>query len=258
MSTIWSPDLVSPELVVLSRALGDPARDLAILAEGNTSERLADGRVVVKTSGSALSAATAEDFVVVDVAELVHLARDPASTQQDLSAALDAGEHHGRRRRASIETLIHVAPHIFAPTAFVGHTHPTTVVGLLSSIHAATAYSYHLYSDEAVVLGRPLFLPYAQPGIELGRTYLAGLGRHWDEHGEVPALVLLGNHGIVVNAPTAGGVEAVTQMSVKAAAVRIAAYAVGGVVALPAESVTTFFARPDIAERRQALAGGMS
>ncbi|MCZ2811033.1 class II aldolase/adducin family protein [Modestobacter sp. VKM Ac-2979] len=256
MTATWDPSLVSTELVQLTRALGEPGRDLAILAEGNTSQLLDDGRVVVKASGSGMRDVDAEDFVVVDVDPLVALIRDPRSTQADLTAALDAGEHEGRRRRASIETLVHVAAQAFTPTPFVGHTHPTAVVALLASVHAATAYDTYVYSDEAVVIGRPLFVPYAQPGVELGRVYLEGLTRHWETHGELPQLVLLGNHGIVVNAPSAAGVEGVSQMAVKGAQVRSAAYAMGGVVPLPAASVETFFARDDIEERRRILAGG--
>ena len=54
MSAVWDPGLVGEELVSLTRALGERHRDLVILAEGNTSQRLADGRVVVKASGSAM------------------------------------------------------------------------------------------------------------------------------------------------------------------------------------------------------------
>lgn len=257
MTATWDPSLVSPDLVTLTRDLGDPARDLVILAEGNTSQLLDDGRVVVKASGCNMLTATAEDFVVVDVEPLVDLMRDPRSTQADLTAALDAGEHEGRRRRASIETLVHVAAQAFAPTPFVAHTHPTPVVALLASVHAATAYDRFVYSDEAVVIGRPLFVPYAQPGVKLGRVYLEGLTRHWETHGELPQLVLLGNHGIVAHAPSAAGVEGVSQMAVKGAQVRTAAYAAGGVAPLPADSVDEFFARDDIEERRRNLAGGV-
>jgi rhamnose utilization protein RhaD (predicted bifunctional aldolase and dehydrogenase) len=231
------------------------ARDLVILAEGNTSQRLPDGRVVVKASGSNMRTATAEDFVVVDVDPLVDLMRSPVGTQADLTAALDAGEHGGRRRRASIETLVHVAAQAFAPTAFVAHTHPTAVVGLLASVHAATAWDRHVYSDEAVVIGRPLYVPYATPGIDLGRVYLEALRRHVDTHGELPTLVLLGNHGIVVNAPSPAGVEAASEMAVKGARVRTAAYSVGGVAPLDSASVDKFFVREDVIERRAHLGG---
>jgi rhamnose utilization protein RhaD (predicted bifunctional aldolase and dehydrogenase) len=256
MTAVWDPDLVGEELVALTRSLGERSRDLVILAEGNTSQQLPDGRLVVKASGSTMRTATVEDFVVVDVDPLVELMRSPTATQDDLTTALDAGEHAGRRRRASIETLVHVVAQAFAPTPLVGHTHPTAVVGLLASVHAATAWDRHVYSDEAVVIGRPLYVPYATPGIDLGRVYLEALRRHVDTHGEVPTLVLLGNHGIVVNAPSTAGVEAASEMAVKGALVRTAAYSVGGVVPLDTASVDKFFAREDVIERRARLGGG--
>ncbi|MGY1693129.1 class II aldolase/adducin family protein [Geodermatophilus sp. SYSU D01105] len=255
MSAVWDPGLVSEELVALTRSLGERSRDLVVLAEGNTSQRLPDGRVVVKASGSNMRTATAEDFVVVDVDPLVELMGSPTATQADLTAALDAGEHGGRRRRASIETLVHVAAQALAPTAFVGHTHPTAVVGLLASVHGPTAWDRHVYSDEAVVIGRPLHVPYATPGIDLGRVYLEALRRYADAHGELPTLVLLGNHGIVVNAPAPAGVEAASEMAVKGARVRVAAYSVGGVVPLDAAKVEEFFAREDVVERRTRIGG---
>ncbi len=256
MSPLWDPDLISDELVALTRALGEPARDLAILAEGNTSQRLSDGRIAVKASGTSMATVTREDFVVLEVDPLVELMTSATATQSDLTDALDAGEHHGVRRRASIEALIHAGPQVFAPTAFIGHTHPTAVVGVLASVHAASAWERHVYSDEAVVVGRPLYVPYATPGIDLGRVYHASLERYVGEHGGLPTLVLLGNHGIVVNAPSPAGVEAASAMAVKGARVRAAAYAMGGVAPLDADSVEAFFAREDITERRARLAGG--
>jgi rhamnose utilization protein RhaD (predicted bifunctional aldolase and dehydrogenase) len=255
MTAVWDPDLVGDELLALTRALGERDRDLVILAEGNTSQRLPDGRVLVKASGSSMRTAGAEDFVVVEVDPLVELMRSRTATQEDLTAALDAGEHGGRRRRASIETLVHVAAQALAPTAFVGHTHPTTVVGLLASVHGPTAWDRHVYSDEAVVIGRPLYVPYATPGIDLGRVYLRALEQHTDAHGELPTLVLLGNHGIVVNAPSTAGVEAASEMAVKGARVRVAAYSVGGVTPLDTASVDHFFTREDVVERRARLDG---
>jgi rhamnose utilization protein RhaD (predicted bifunctional aldolase and dehydrogenase) len=256
VSAVWDPTLVSDELLGLTRALGDRELGLVILAEGNTSQRLPDGRVVVKASGSNMRTATAEDFVVVDVDPLVELMRLPTATQADLTAALDAGEHGGRRRRASIETLVHVAAQAVAPTAFVGHTHPTAVVGLLASVHGPTAWDRHVYSDEAVVIGRPLYVPYATPGIDLGRAYLRAVEQYADTHGELPTLVLLGNHGIVVNAPGPAGVLAASEMAVKGAQVRATGWSVGGVVPLATSSVAGFVARDDVVERRARLAGG--
>jgi rhamnose utilization protein RhaD (predicted bifunctional aldolase and dehydrogenase) len=262
-TALHAPELVSDELLALTHSLGRPERDLVILAEGNTSQQLDGGRIVVKASGSNMATATKEDFVTIDVASVSSLLTDPGATQADLTAALDAGEIGGRRRRGSIEGLVHVAVQAVAAgaalsqaAAFVGHTHPTAVVGLLASVHAEEAYQRLVYSDEAVVIGRPLYVPYAQPGIDLGRTFYRALSERVEQSGELPLLVLLGNHGIVATAPTADGVDGISAMAVKGAKVRSAAYAAGGVAPLTDEQVAKFFARDDIAERRGNLARG--
>lgn len=256
MTTTHQPELVSPELVALTRDLGQPERDLVILAEGNTSQLLADGRLVVKASGARMRDVTEQDFVVVDVPGLTELVTSPSATQADLTAALDAGIVGGRRRRGSIETLVHVAVQAVQPAAYVGHTHPTEVIGLLASPYAETAFEVAAYSDEAVVIGRPLFVPYAQPGIDLGRLFHRHLREYVDRAGALPELVLLANHGIVAIAPTAEGVMGISEMAVKAARVRSIAYALGGLQPLSAEAVDKFFARDDIVERRGNIALG--
>ncbi len=266
-STAWDPSLTSSELLTLTRLLGEPHRDLAVLAEGNTSELLDDGRLVVKASGASLAESTADDFCVVDVDAVVAVVEDPAATQRDLSDLLlvPRSERPGGAgpRRASIETVVHAAVHAVGRTIggpgaarFVGHTHPTDVVGLLASVRAEEAWAQIVYSDEAVVVGRPLFVPYATPGIDLGRVYLQELRGYAERHGALPQLVLLANHGIVAVAPTTAGVEAVSTMAVKGARVRATAYAVGGTRGLTDAQVEKFFARDDIAERRANLARG--
>lgn len=255
MATEWNPGLVSSELVALTRSLADPQKDLVILAEGNTSQRLDDGRIAVKASGTYMSVSAPEHFVVTEVEPLIGLMEDPAATQAELTAALDAGVHAGDRRRGSIETLVHAAVQSVQPTAFVAHTHPTDIVALLSSVHASTAFSQWVYSDEAVVIGAPLFVPYAEPGIALGRLFLDCLRTQVDKTGELPSLTLLGNHGIVAAAASAAAVEAITLMAVKGARVRLGALSIGGVNGLGADTVGHYFERPDMAERRAQLAG---
>jgi rhamnose utilization protein RhaD (predicted bifunctional aldolase and dehydrogenase) len=257
MTAHWHPELVSDELLTLTISLGDPGRKLAILAEGNTSERLPDGRLVVKSSGASLAGATRDDFVTIDIDEIAAILQDPEADQDSLTRALDAGVQGGAHRRASIESLMHAAIQAVTPVKFIGHTHPTAVLGLVSSVHAETAYELPAYSDEAVVIGRPLFVRYAQPGIALGRAVFEALRRRVAEDGDAPSLILLGNHGIVAVGPSAAAVEGVTDMAVKAAEVRIGALSAGGLVPVPADSMKTFFAREDIAERRRDLNGAL-
>lgn len=44
-------DTIGQQLITLSRSLGEPSRDLAILGEGNTSAKLDDDLFLVKASG---------------------------------------------------------------------------------------------------------------------------------------------------------------------------------------------------------------
>lgn len=255
MSSHWSPPSVSPELLDVTLSLGVREKDFVILAEGNTSELLDDNHIVVKASGARMGSVTAKDFVVSEISSLVDLMDSPEATQQDLIVALDAGEHDGVRRRASIETLIHVAVQSLRPTRFVGHTHPTPLVALLASVHQETAFDAFVYSDEAIVIGTTLYVPYAEPGIQLGRVFLRSLRDYWAAHHDLPSLILMGNHGIVALAETTDGVEAITEMAYKGAEVRLHALAVGGTKPLSNEAIAGYFEREDMAERRKNLSG---
>lgn len=255
MACQWNPGLVSTDLLELTLNLGVREKDFVILAEGNTSELIEDSQIVVKASGARMGSITTKDFVVAEVNSLVALMETPTATQQDLIEVLDAGTHDGLRRRGSIETLIHAAVQSLRPTRFVAHTHPTPLVSLLASVHQETAFSTFVYSDEAIVIGTTLYVPYAQPGIDLGRAYLRALRQYFDQHNDLPSLVLLGNHGIVALAETAEGVEAVTEMAYKGARVRLQALAAGGTKPLRGEAVKSYFEREDLAERRRNLSG---
>lgn len=255
MTARINPAAVTPELVDLTRRLGLPERDLVILAEGNTSELVSATTMVVKASGSSMAQAGVDDFVSVDIPRMLELLRNPEADQQALTAALTAGEADGRTVRASIESLVHAAVRAFAPVRFVAHTHPTEVVALLASVEAERAFAEPVYSEEFMILGRSLYLPYAQPGMELGRLLLSELESYVQSNGELPSLVLLGNHGIVAISDTAAGVEAISLMAVKSARVRLGARMAGGVAPLSAETIAGYFDRADFRERRATLAG---
>lgn len=265
MSALWKPDAVPRELVHLTRRLGDPAADLVVLAEGNTSTRLTDGTFAVKTSGARMDAADEEDFVVVDPQELLELMRGGGgagggprgrSAQDEVTEALAVpGPYEGPRRRASVETLVHLAALEYGGASWVAHTHPTAVVGLLACSRAEDLWQAPLFPDEAVVLGRPAWVPYAAPGLELGRAVAESLLRHREEEGVPPRLVLLGNHGIVALGQSPAEVEAVTTMCVKAARVRSVALGAGEPAPLDASHAAALAGRGDEAERWARLGG---
>jgi rhamnose utilization protein RhaD (predicted bifunctional aldolase and dehydrogenase) len=137
----------------------------------------------------------------------------------------------------------------------VAHTHPTAVVGLLAVREAQELWEAPLFPDEAVVLGEPVWVPYAAPGIALGTAVHARVRERLDRDGAPPRLVLLGNHGIVALGATATEVETITTMAVKAARVRAVALGAGTLAPLGVAHARELAGRPDEAARRTLLGG---
>ena len=88
-------------LVELSRTLGEPSRDLVILAEGNTSIRTDPDRMLVKASGAELGTAADEDFVEVDIRTMLDLVNDeqPVRTTSSGCSVTWAAGANGLRSR---------------------------------------------------------------------------------------------------------------------------------------------------------------
>jgi rhamnose utilization protein RhaD (predicted bifunctional aldolase and dehydrogenase) len=242
-------------IVELSRTLGDPARDLAILAEGNTSLRLDAERMLVKASGASMGAVTAADFVEVEIAALTALLDDPAGDDATVAEAFAAIEARCGRR-PSVEAMLHAVCLTLGAAGVVGHTHPVPILGLLCSPHAE-ALTQPLFPDQIVVLGRnPLYVPYVDPGLVLARRVRDELEAHRLRHDvEPPKIIYLGNHGIFALGRTPEDVLQVTDMAVKAARVLAGALAAGGVQPLSAEAAARIDSRPDEHYRRLTLAG---
>lgn len=252
-------------LVELSHRLGDPAADLAVLGEGNTSAGLGEGSFLVKASGATLGRVTSADLVRLDHDAVLALIDDtglddhdhPGLADRMRAAALPCDdERDGAPPPASIETMLHALALELPGVSVVGHTHPTAVNALLCSDRAADLVAGCLFPDQVVVCGaHALLVPYAEPGLPLARAVRRGLASHLDAQGSPPRLIHLANHGIVALGATAAEVLAVTTMAVKAARVLAGALAVGTPRYLPAETVRRLDTRDDERRRRRALAG---
>src|SRR5882757_4641962 len=148
------------ELVRVSREVGEPALDLDVLAEGNTSTLLDDRTFFVKGSGARLATVEAADFAHVRLDPLLEAALDDGPC--DVRTLFrDAQVEGARSPRPSIETLLHAVALGLGDARWVIHTHPTVLTGLLcSSVGEEILRSDPLFPDEAVVCGpRPLFVP---------------------------------------------------------------------------------------------------
>jgi rhamnose utilization protein RhaD (predicted bifunctional aldolase and dehydrogenase) len=281
-------------LVELSRELGRPDRAWAVLAEGNTSVALGDGRMLVKASGASMAIAVPGDFVAVGLPEVlalvdaapddpaapadrapatgatvdtgagVDLAADAADAGADPSADDDeavralfeaAAEQGGRR--PSVEALLHAVCLTLPGVEAVGHTHPVPVNALLCSPRASLLVEGALFPDQIVVLGTdPLLVPYVDPGLPLARVVRRMLGERLAATGSVPKVIYLGNHGMFALGASPAEVLRITEMAVKVAQVVLGSLAAGGPVFLSAEDVARIDTRPDELLRRAALAAG--
>jgi rhamnose utilization protein RhaD (predicted bifunctional aldolase and dehydrogenase) len=245
------------QLVELSRRLGEPARDYVILAEGNTSARIDQRSFWVKASGTHLERADPAAFVALELAPLLALLRgDEDLGGRDLRGALRAARPGGQTGGPdpSIETFVHAVCLELGGAGFVAHTHPTALNRLLCARDAETLLAEPLFPDEVVVCGpAPLFVPYAEPGLPLGRALLAGFGSFLEAHGEPPRTVLLGNHGLVALGDSAAEAAAVTAMAVKAARIRLGTLLAGGPRPLTGEQAAVLTSRQDERDRRRRL-----
>lgn len=243
------------QLVALSRRLGDPGLDAAVLGEGNTSVRDGD-TLLVKASGAVLGSAQPEDFVPVGLGEALALIEDDGATAADVGRYFDRiAASEGRR--PSVEALLHVVLYEQTPARVIAHSHPTAVNALLCSQHPELLVQGALFPDQIVVLGaRPMLVPYVDPGLPLAREVRTRLRAHVEEHGAPPVTVYLQNHGMFAVGANADQVIGMTAMAQKCARAIIGAAAVGGVRFMPAEEVRRIDTRPDEVYRRALLAEG--
>ena len=242
------------DLVELSRTLGAPQQDYAILAEGNTSARLGDESFLLKASGFSLGSAGPHSFVEMRTAAVLALLDSGPLDDEELTAALSACRV-GKGPRPSVEAALHALALTLGGAAFVGHTHPAAVNAVLCSEHASALSDGMLFPDEVVVCGsHPLFVPWVDPGIALGVDLRARLRSHIDAHGEAPKLVYLQNHGIIALGRTASEVLQVTEMAAKTARIMLGALAAGGPHYLGDRDAARIETRPD-EHYRQAMLG---
>ncbi len=240
-------------LVELSRALGEPGRDLVILAEGNTSIRTDPDRMLVKASGSQLGTAAEEDFVEVDTRLMLGLVNDETAGDGDVERVF--GELSRTGKRPSVEAMLHAICLSAGGASVVGHTHPVPLNVVLCSPHARRMSSDVLFPEQVVILGRnPVFVPYTDPGLTLARAVQREMLRQVELDGAPPKVIYLGNHGIFALGQSAAEVLRITAMAVKVSRILGGALTLGGVSTLSEHDVARIDGRPDEIYRRQVLA----
>jgi len=166
---------------------------------GNTSVKTDGGRsMYVKASGTALAdVAEGRGYRLVDVPRCAAVATDPAPAQLDAACR----EEHvlGVVMQACLDDLpgrpsVEASLHAMLGRCVV-HTHPSVVNGLLCAVNGREALE-RLFAD---LTPPALYVEYAGAGYSLARRLHAELARYSAQHGRLPEVIFLENHGLVVS-----------------------------------------------------------
>ena len=242
-------------VVLMSRQLGAPERDLVILGEGNTSGLCDDGTFWVKASGTELRTIAEDGFVQMALEPVVALAEREGLSDEGIKDALSAARVEPQAVRSpSVETVLHALTLVEAGVRYVGHTHPVAVNALACSRLLEEEEMGRLFPDEIVVCGpAPAYVPYTDPGLPLARAVRDAYHRYADRWGQLPKVVVMQNHGLIALGRTPLQVDSITAMFVKTCRILAGAYAFGGPRFLREEDVRRIHTRPDELYRRQQL-----
>jgi rhamnose utilization protein RhaD (predicted bifunctional aldolase and dehydrogenase) len=238
---------VLANLISMSRRLGDPALDYAILGEGNTSAGVDGETFFVKASGVSLCDIGESGFVRVRRAPILELLDRPSVTDDEIRDGMLAAKVDTLSQiRPSVETLFHAYLLSLPGISYVGHTHPTPVNAVLCSKKAEEAVSGRLFPDEIVCCGpAPVWVPYTDPGQPLAREMKRRVEAYIDEQNAPPRVILMQNHGFIALGRTTQEIETATAMYAKTARILLGTYALGGPNFLTPDNVNRIYTRPD-------------
>jgi rhamnose utilization protein RhaD (predicted bifunctional aldolase and dehydrogenase) len=251
-----SADILT-ELIEMSRRLGDPRMDYAILGEGNTSAGADAESFFVKASGAALHEIGEQGFVRVRRgAVMTMLDAERLNDEEARQGLMDARINRALPSRPSVETLFHAYLLSLPGIGFVGHTHPTPVNAILCSAGAEEAIAGRLFPDEIVCCGiAPAWVPYTDPGQPLAKAIRSAVERFIETHEVPPRIILMQNHGLIALGRTPREVESATAMCVKTARILLGTYAMGGPRFLSPDHVRRIYTRPDEKYREKQIGG---
>jgi rhamnose utilization protein RhaD (predicted bifunctional aldolase and dehydrogenase) len=244
---------VLDQLIEMSRTLAIPESDLVILGEGNTSVRADESSFWIKASGTQMSEASRATFVRVDRIPIVAALEGDDLSDADVKRLLKDATVEGDKA-PSIETFLHAICLQLDGVRFVGHTHPTDAVALLSSQQSRELFTGSLFPDQIVLLGPAyVYIPYTDPGLPLAREVRRRIDEFVKRERRVPRVILMENHGVIALGDTAQEVLNITEMLVKTCRILAGTLVAGGPRFLANHHVARIDQRPDERERRADL-----
>ena len=241
-------------LLGLAHELGRAESKLSILGEGNVSAKLSTTEFLVKASGSTLGTLAVDDLTQCQSEPVLRLLeRKSVSDAETETILLEARVKPGAKK-PSTETVFHAWLLTMKNIHFVGHCHPASANQVLCSPRARDFAERRLFPDEVVCCGSAsVFVPYTDPGLPLAREIRDRANFFIQQHGGVPRLILLQNHGIIALGATPQAVSACIHMASKAAEIFVGAAALGGPNFMSAKDVERISSRPDEVYRQRQL-----
>ena len=237
----------------LSRTLGEPGRDLVILAEGNTSIRTDPDRMLVKASGSQLGTAADEDFVEVDIRAMLDLVNDETAGDDDVKRVFADVGRGGRR--PSVEAMLHaICLSVGGATRRRAHPPGPGEHRPLLPARRADVVRRAVPGAGRDPRPQPGLRAVPDPGLTLARAVQREMLRQIELDGAPPKVIYLGNHGLFALGESATEVLQITAMAVKVSRILGGAITLGGVRTLSEQDVARIDGRPDEIYRRQVLA----
>ncbi len=182
------------QLIEISRHYGnDPA--YVIAGGGNTSFKN-DERIWVKASGIPLSGIRESGFVCLSRKKLGEIeentySEDSVLREEQVKSDMQRAIISPENLRPSVETSLHN----LIDYAFVVHTHPFLVNGLMCSRHVKEEVEAR-FGKEA------LYVEYTDPGFVLFKKVQEHILTYREQFGKAPAIIFLQNHGVFVAANT--------------------------------------------------------
>lgn len=241
-------------LLQLSHELGNAARPLAILAEGNTSAKLSDETFLVKASGSNLGSLTEAGVVECKTAALLDLLEQTGLDDKTVDSLLLAARVDATAKKPSVEALFHAFLLSLPGIEFVGHTHAPQVNSILCSPRAREFATKRIFPDEIVCCDvASVFIPYTDPGLKLAQVIRDEVKKFMTEFGRPPRVILMENHGLITLGRSIEAVLSAMLMAEKTAGIWLGAAALGGPKFMSPENIARISGRPDEALRRQIL-----
>ena len=250
-----SQDVLS-QLVAMSNRVGDPAQDLAILGEGNTSARADEDTFYLKASGTQLGTLTADGLVRCRFDKVLSLLTAENVTDDFITETFNASVVEGMPKRPSVEALLHaLLLSSLGDVNFVAHTHPTWVNMLTCSQNGkAAVMGGRLFPDELVCCGiAPVWIDFTDPGVPLALKIRDEVAKFIETYNSRPKVLLVQNHGLITLGTTPAEAENAQYMMVKTAKILIGSFWLGGPHYLTPEQVDRIWNRPDEAYRVKLL-----